>query len=402
MIAYIAIVSDITERRTFIQNLEKAKADAEASDRLKTAFLANMSHEIRTPMNAIVGFSNLLSDSKLPEAKKEEYLDHIIQSSNMLLNLIDDIIDISKIEAGQITINRQEFRINKVVQDVFKTFSNVSKKRNLDFRLNIPPSSDSISLNTDPVRLRQILSNLIGNAVKFTERGYIEIGYDVRDNGMGSNIRFFVKDSGIGIPKDKQSLIFERFRQLDDTRTRRFGGTGLGLSISKKLVDLLGGNIWVESQPGEGSEFYFTIPYIKEINLPPVEPETFSFAKYNWKNKTLLIAEDENSNFELIKASISKTGIKIIRAMNGEEALEFARSNDDIDLILMDIRMPKMNGYDATRNIKSIKPELPIISITAYAMSEDEEKSLEAGCDRYISKPIRPARLLELIDEYLS
>jgi CheY-like chemotaxis protein len=289
-----------------------------------------------------------------------------------------------------------------VVQDGFKTFSNVSKKRNLDFKLNIPPSSDSISLNTDPVRLRQILGNLIGNAVKFTERGYIEIGYDIRDNGMGSNIRFFVKDSGIGIPKDKQTLIFERFRQLDDTSTRRFGGTGLGLSISKKLVDLLGGAIWVESQPGEGSEFYFTIPYKKEKNLPPVEPETFSFAKYNWKNKTLLIAEDENSNFELIKASISKTGIRIIRAMNGEEALDIARANDDIDLILMDIRMPKMNGYDATRNIKSIKPDLPIIAITAYAMSEDEEKSLEAGCDRYISKPIRPARLLELIDEYIS
>ncbi|MBN2175367.1 MAG: tetratricopeptide repeat protein [Bacteroidales bacterium] len=400
-IAFIAIVTDITDRISFIRNLQQAKTVAESSDKLKTAFLANMSHEIRTPMNAIIGFSNLLADPSLSQNKREEYLSHIIQSSNLLLNLIDDIIDISKIEAGQINISNQDVQINTLVRDIYRTFRNVNKNKNINLNINLPQLSDNYVCKSDPVRLRQILSNLIGNALKFTEKGYVEIGYTIKDIDDESHVEFFVKDSGIGIPVDKQDLIFERFRQVDDSRTRRFGGTGLGLSISKRLVELLGGSIRVVSQEGAGSEFYFTIPFKREDLIEQEEAEPFSLTKYNWKNKTILIAEDENSNFELIKASIQKTGIKIIRAINGEDAVEVVGKNNSIDLVLMDIRMPKMNGYDATRSIKAIKPGLPVISITAYAMSEDEVKSLEAGCDRYISKPIRPTQLLAVIEGFL-
>jgi PAS domain S-box-containing protein len=399
--AYVIIITDITERIHFIENLKQAKSEAEESDRLKTAFLANMSHEIRTPMNSIIGFSNLLNEPDLKENKKEEYLRHIMQSSNLLLNLIDDIIDISKIEAGQININPVECNVNKSVKDVFFSFKDTLKNDNIELKLNLPPESDLFLFTTDPFRLRQILSNLMGNALKFTEKGSIELGYNIRKSDKKQFIEFYIKDTGIGIPEDKLNIIFERFRQVDDSRTRRFGGTGLGLAISKKLVDLLGGSLWVESEIGKGSIFYLSLPYETSEPENVIQVEPFLATRFDWKGKTILIAEDENSNFELLKASIYRTKIKIIRAMNGEEAVEWIKKNDQIDLVLMDIRMPKLNGYDATRQIKLLKPDLPVISITAYAMSEDETKSIEAGCDMYVSKPIRPTHLLTLLNEFI-
>jgi PAS domain S-box-containing protein len=400
--AYVMIITDITERLHFIENLNQAKLEAEESDRLKTAFLANMSHEIRTPMNSIIGFSNLLNEPEMRQDKREEYLQHILQSSNLLLNLIDDIIDISKIEAGQININPVECKVNLLVRDLFNSIKESNAKNGIEFKLNLPPDSDLYSFRTDPFRLKQILFNLIGNAIKFTEKGFIELGYTIKKNDTKQMIEFYLRDSGIGIPKEKQSIIFERFRQVDDSRTRRFGGTGLGLAISKRLVDLLGGTIWVESIIDKGSTFYFSLPFESGVREEIIQPEQFNGIKYNWKGKTILIAEDENSNFELLKASIGRTQIKIIRAMNGEEAVEHVKKNQSIDLVLMDIRMPKLNGYDATRQMKIINPKLPVISITAYAMSEDETKSLEAGCDMYISKPIRPSNLLYLLNEFIS
>jgi PAS domain S-box-containing protein len=399
--AYVMIITDITERLHFIETLKLAKSEAEESDRLKTAFLANMSHEIRTPMNSIIGFSNLLNEPELIHAKKEEYLQHILQSSNLLLNLIDDIIDISKIEAGQVNINPAECNVNKLMKELFNSIKETSGNIAIELKLNLPPDSDLFSFKSDPFRLRQILSNLMGNALKFTEAGSIELSYVIKKNDSRQMIEFCIMDTGIGIPKDKQNIIFERFRQVDDSRTRRFGGTGLGLAISKRLVDLLGGTIWVESEIEKGSCFYFTLPFESGANEKVIQPEPFNALKYNWKGKTILIAEDENSNFELLKASIGRTQIKIIRAMNGEEAVNHVKKNDSINLVLMDIRMPKLNGYDATRQIKILKPHLPVISITAYAMSEDETKSLEAGCDMYISKPIRPANLLTLLNEFV-
>jgi len=398
--AYILIITDITERLSFISSLKDAKKEAEESDRLKTAFLANMSHEIRTPMNSIVGFSNLLNEPDIQSEKKDEYLQHILYSSNTLLKLIDDIIDISKIEAGQLNINMVKCKINPLLIEVLDSFRETNKDSKVELRLNLPSDSDLLYFRTDLLRIRQILSNLIGNALKFTEKGNIEIGYRIDESKSKTYIEFYVKDTGIGIPKNKQKLIFDRFRQIDESRTRRFGGTGLGLSISKRLVEVLGGSIWVESESKKGSTFYFALPLENGIEKDSNVVEQFQSGKFNWKGKTILIAEDENSNFELIKATINKTKIKIVRASNGEEAVS-AVKNNNVDIVLMDIRMPVMNGYDATRQIKSTYPKLPIISITAYAMSEDESKSLDAGCDKYISKPIRPGKLLEVIDEFL-
>ena len=398
---FVLIITDISERIGFINNLRQAKLDAEESDRLKTAFLANMSHEIRTPMNSIIGFSNLIMEADLEKAKKDEYLTHILQSSKLLLNLIDDIIDISKIEAGQVRVQLQQFNVNPLLHDLYESFRSSHFNQDVLLRLNVPEASNSYTLQSDPLRLRQILSNLIGNALKFTQKGFVELGYQIDNEGESQKIVFYVKDSGIGIPKGKQKLIFERFRQVDDSRTRKFGGTGLGLSISRKLAELLEGKLWVDSKDGKGSTFYCSLPFVSFEKFKEDEIEPFQASKYDWKGKTIMIAEDENSNFELLKASIYRTNIKIIRAFNGEEAVELIRNNGKVDMVLMDIRMPRMNGYEATRIIKSLKPDLPIVSITAYAMSEDETKSLEAGCDMYISKPIRPARLLSIIDDFL-
>jgi len=399
--AYVVVINDITQRLNFVESLKEAKLNAEESDRLKTAFLANMSHEIRTPMNSIVGFSNLLNDPKLKVEKKKEFLQHILQSSNLLLNLIDDIIDISKIEAGQMNINVQQFNVNKVVAEVFTSFKEANVNDNLKFRLKVPRGSDSVLGNTDPLRLRQVLTNLLSNAVKFTQKGSIELGYKLDAQKNWPRIEFYLKDTGIGIKEDKLELIFERFRQVDDSQSRKYGGTGLGLAISKRLVELSGGSIRVESRIGKGSTFYFTVPYVlpEEVSIPA---QQFDSKKYNWKGKVLLIAEDENSNFELIKAAISNTMIKVLRAKNGEEAVELVTAGEQVDLILMDIRMPKLNGYDATRKIKAINENIPVVAITAYAMSEDEAKSLKAGCDKYISKPIRPVKLLSVINDLLS
>lgn len=398
--AYVVIITDVTERLQNIENLNQARMEAEESDRLKTAFLANMSHEIRTPMNSIIGFSNLLSETDIQDGKKDEYLKHIMQSSNILLNLIDDIIDISKIEAGQININMVETQINKTIREIYSSFNETRTKKDIELRLKLPPESELITVKTDPLRIKQIVTNLIGNALKFTKKGFIEIGYNIRNNANERHLEFYVKDTGIGIPADKQSIIFERFRQVDEARTRKFGGTGLGLAISKRLVNLLGGNIWVVSKLNEGSVFYFTIP-IATNEETEKDTESFQASKFDWKGKTILIAEDENSNFELLKASIYRTGVRIVRAHNGDEAVEYISRHNGVDLVLMDIRMPRMNGYEATRIIKSKNPDIPVISITAYAMSEDRNKSLEAGCDMYISKPVKPSNLLAILNDFI-
>jgi len=398
---YIVVITDITERLSFIGSLQESKIKAEESDKLKTAFLANMSHEIRTPMNSIVGFSNLLSDRSLAVAKREEYLGHILQSSNILLNLIEDIIDISKIEAGQINFNSTYFNLNTVSKEIFASFKETSRDKNVEFKLSLPENSDTIQCHTDPLRYKQVISNLLSNAIKFTESGFIEFGYTIKESHNKPSLEFFVKDTGIGIPKDKQEIIFERFRQVDDSQTRNYGGTGLGLSISKRLIEIMGGTIWVDSVPGSGSVFYFTLPYVKD-DQSEANKITSTDPEIDWSDKTILVAEDESSNYELVKATLLKTRIKIIHTKNGEEAVNYIKTNGNVDVVLMDIRMPKMNGYDATRIIKSINPNIPVISVTAYAMSEDEAKSLQAGCDLYISKPIRPVKLIQILEDFIS
>ncbi|GAB4320675.1 MAG: hypothetical protein Kow00127_12910 [Bacteroidales bacterium] len=397
---YIVVIQDISERKRIINDLKEASQKAVEADKLKTAFLANMSHEIRTPMNSIVGFANLLNDDNLPRDKQKEYIQHILKGSQVLMNLIEDIIDISKIEAGQIKFNVTEFGLNQVLNESFESFSEVIRKKGVELRIRLPENSGNVRCKTDPNRLKQVIFNLISNALKFTQKGYVELGYRIRRNGGRPMAEIYVKDTGIGIPKDKQELIFERFRQVDDSRTRSYGGTGLGLAISKKLVELMGGVIRVESEPEVGSEFIFTVPVLTD-KLPEQEAEPNQEPLQDKSEIKILVAEDEDSNYALLRATLHPEGFHLIRKENGVEAVEYVRQGNPVDLVLMDIRMPRMNGYEATKHIKEIRPDLPVIAVTAFAMSEDFEKSRKAGCDAYISKPVEAEKLKNLISELL-
>ncbi len=397
----LGVAIDITEQKRAEVELKKAKNKAEESDKLKTAFLANMSHEIRTPMNAIVGFSELLNDPDLTNDIRKEFIGLINENSKVLLSLIEDIIDVAKIEAEQLKVVNSTCQINLIFDDLKKYYAKEIIKLNkteIDIRYEKEMNDEKFSIISDPLRFRQIMNNLIGNAIKFTDKGFIEFGYKVKDN---NDILFYVKDSGIGLQPEKTKMIFERFRQGQESSTKEYGGTGLGLTISKRLVELLGGKIWVESVFQKGSIFYFTLPY-RPITGKKMKPFNKKSDKTQWENKLILVAEDEQSNFELVKATLFPTNAKIIRAHDGKEAVVICRKNDNIDLVLMDIRMPVMNGYEATRLIKEFRPDLPVISLTAYAMSDDKKKSLDAGCNDYISKPIKPTEFVDKLKEYLN
>ena len=398
----IAICSDITDRNRTISELHEAKDKAEESDRLKTAFLANMSHEIRTPMNAIVGFSELLRTTNIQGPEREEYFNIINNSCSILSNLIDDIIDLAKIEAGQTTIAEDLCRPHEIMRELQRYFEEEIRKLGKPIKLVMDASIDpDLIIKSDEFRLRQILSNIIGNAVKFTEKGIIAWGCTVEKE---RDIKFFVKDTGIGISSENIELVFDRFRQMDDSSIRKYGGTGLGLPVSKSLVDLMGGEIWVESQIGKGSEFYFKIPFKPAKDEPLEENEvlTRSDMEYSFKNKGVLVVEDNLSNFEFIRAVLSRTKVKLFWADTGVKAVEmFKKKRKYIDLVLMDIQIPEMDGYEATGLMKKMRADIPVIAQTAFAMSRDKEKSLDAGCDDYISKPIKPSDLLNMLAKYL-
>ncbi len=398
----IAICSDITDRNRTISELHEAKDKAEESDRLKTAFLANMSHEIRTPMNAIVGFSELLRTTNIQGPEREEYFNIINNSCSILSNLIDDIIDLAKIEAGQTTIAEDLCRPHEIMRELQRYFEEEIRKLEKPIKLVMDASIDpDLIIKSDEFRLRQILSNIIGNAVKFTEKGIIAWGCTIEKE---RDIKFFVKDTGIGISSENIELVFDRFRQMDDSSIRKYGGTGLGLPVSKSLVDLMGGEIWVESQIGKGSEFYFKIPFKPAKDEPYEETEvlTRSDMEYSFKNKGVLVVEDNLSNFEFIRAVLSRTKVKLFWADTGVKAVEmFKKKRKHIDLVLMDIQIPEMDGYEATGLMKKMREDIPIIAQTAFAMSRDKEKSLDAGCDDYISKPIKPSDLLNMLAKYL-
>lgn len=384
--------------------LEIAKEHAEESDRLKSAFLANMSHEIRTPMNAIIGFSNLLKDSDLSKDEKEEFMQQITLNSNTLLQLIDDIIDISKIEAGQLLIVKKNFNVNSLMNEILVTFSQKKdsvyiKSINLRFQPGI--ERPSFTIYTDPLRLHQILSNLIDNALKFTHQGFVEFGYSLEEESGLPIIKFYVKDSGIGLTSEQQKQIFTRFTKIENDKNKLYRGTGLGLVISKNIASLLGGRIYVESTPNQGSTFYFTIPnnsYSGEMEIE--KSNQVKELEFNWMGKTILIAEDEKSNFRFLEVLLKKTNVHIIRANNGLEAIELFRISR-VDLILMDIKMPVMGGLEATREIKKLNKDIPIIALTAYAMQNDANICIEAGCNDYISKPIAKDKLFSILNRYL-
>ncbi len=397
----VILIKNIDERKEGERKLLEAKEKAEEADRLKTAFLSNMSHEIRTPMNAIVGFSGLLSDASVSQKDRKEFIAQINLGADNLMHLIDDIIDISKIEAGQIKINIGECYINGLLNEQIVMFrQNLSRhdKSHIDLRLNWNWPSESLNLKTDQFRLKQVITNLLSNAIKFTDAGTIELGIEKKNE----IVYFYVRDSGIGIQEEKQSLIFDRFRQGHDTKTKLYGGTGLGLAISRNIIHLLGGKIGVISEPGKGSEFWFTLP-ADEADAPVSEKKKISRTNTKkWDAKKILVAEDDYSNFMLITEALKSTNVDIIWAKDGKETLElFEKNAGDIHLVLMDIHMPVFDGYHCTREIKKQSPNIPVIAQTAYAMSGEKDLCLEAGCDDYISKPLQVDNLLKMIGSYM-
>ena len=386
------------------EDLHKAKEKAEESDRLKSAFLSNMSHEIRTPMNGILGFSDLLKEPGLTGEEQQSYVAVIKKSGTRMLNTINDIISMSKIEAGLIELNMQESNINDQIEYIYTFFKPEMERKGMQFSFrNSLPSNEAI-INIDREKVYSILTNLVKNAVKYSEKGSIEFGYTLKKDGELAELEFYVKDTGIGIPKDRQKAIFDRFIQADIADKHAFQGSGLGLSISKAYIEMLGGKIWVESEEGKGSTFYFTLPYqsetIKENSseyeiLPPVEVSPI-------KKLKILIAEDDETSDELLSIAVQKIGSEIISVRTGTEAVTACRDNPDIDLVLMDIAMPGINGYEATRQIRKFNKDVIIVAQTAFGLSGDREKALSAGCNDYIAKPIKKDELLEKIEKLLS
>jgi PAS domain S-box-containing protein len=383
--------------------LVKAKNKAEESDKLKTAFLANMSHEIRTPMNGILGFAEMLNDNSLSAANRKKYLEIINSNGKMLINLIDDIIDFAKIESGQLNILQDDFSLNNLLNQVQSTFltSRLRRSRSKVKIITKKPFPDEKSyIRTDPTKLRQILTNLVGNAIKFTNNGYIEFGYNLED---AHTIQFYVKDTGIGIPADKLQIIFERFIQADNSPSRKYGGSGLGLAISRGLVELLGGRMWAESTVDVGSVFYFSIPFIPVSKKVEEKYEKkLPRASYSWEGKLFLIAEDDKFSYKFLEGFLKQTKADVIRAADGSEAVEICKNNRNIDLILMDIQMPEMNGLVATEEIKKFNKEVPIIAQTANALNEEKQRCLEAGCVDFVTKPVNITELYAKIDKWLS
>lgn len=392
---YVAINEELKESNELLQ---KAKEKAEESDRLKSAFLANMSHEIRTPMNSILGFSQLLTKPNLTQTKQKQFTELITNSGKQLMTIIDDLIDISKIEANLMKIQENPVIINNLLSEIYLIFKEKAEKANIEFSFSKSLSDIESNIFTDNSRLRQILTNLIGNAVKFTNQGSVNFGYVLKN----AEIEFFVKDTGIGISKENHDLIFDRFRQVENGFTRNYGGTGLGLAITKSLVTLLGGNIWLISEPQKGTTFHFTIPYnyvnIEIDNDLVLNNQTI---KMN-KRKTVLIAEDEETNFLYLSELLSELDIILIHAKNGLEAIELTLQNPSIDLILMDINMPVLDGYKATVEIKKHRNDIPIVAQTAYAQISEKELALQNGCDDYISKPISEQSFNEMLKRHLN
>ncbi len=391
---FVAVKVDITEQKKIFAELTAAKEKAEESDRLKSAFLANISHEIRTPMNGILGFAQLLKEPHLTGEEETEYIDLIQKSGERMLNLINNLINISRIEAGETMLQESETPVNELMRDLYAFFKPEIDKKGL--RLNLKtglPDNDSV-IETDSGKLIQILTNLIQNALKFTSSGEIDFGY----NRSNSTLEFYVIDTGIGIAADMKEKIFDRFHQVDNTLTRTQEGSGLGLSISQAYVEMLGGTIRIESREGWGSEFYFTLPYrptfLQQKPIPsPVNQKPIITAPFI----TILIAEDDAVSSLLLKKNLTDENINTLFAVNGKEAVEMVQQHQEINIVLMDIRMPVMNGFDTTRVIKELRPDLPVIVQTAFTSKDEKDKSHEAGCDGYITKPINKVELLELI-----
>ncbi|MBC5863223.1 ATP-binding protein [Flavobacterium turcicum] len=385
------------ENNTQRKQLEKAKRKAEESDTLKSSFLANLSHEIRTPMNAIMGFSDLLEDDSLSEKEKKQYLKIIKDSGSNLVSIIEDLIEMSKIDANQIVPNYALIDLEVCIKELYSSLKvTIPPSKEIDFYIKEASKPLNQKVLTDETKLKQILINLITNAVKFTESGSINFGYSVhKKKGI---LEFTVEDTGNGISKDYLKVIFDRFRQIEATISPELTGLGLGLSITKAYVEMLGGKIAVKSAVGKGSIFSFTIPLVLDENLAPIEPLKVPALVEHSDDEVILVAEDDNVNYLLLKKLIQHKKYTVLRAKNGQEAVTMCLEYKDISLVFMDLKMPVLNGYEAFEQIRMNRPDLPVIAHTAYSSVEDKEKIMQFGFTSYISKPLQKEKVFDILD----
>lgn len=381
------------------EELSKAREKAEESDQLKSDFIANMSHEIRTPMNGILGFTDLLKTTSIKPEKKDLFIQIIEQSGQRMLGILNNIIDISKIEAGLVEVSRENTKLNSLLKELYDFFKPEAESNGLRFEMHKGLPDNNCCFSTDRQKLQQIISNLIKNAIKFTDKGRIDFGY----KKVGSSLEFFVSDSGCGINVDDKEKVFKRFWRAKGGDRKRVEGTGLGLPITKSLTELLGGKIWFESEPGKGSVFYISFPMPEDSSR--ASGKTVEQAPISNKRRDdlkILIAEDDFFSAEYLKTILEPLTTGFIIAENGLKAVELCQQNDDIDIILMDIKMPELDGLEATRRIRKFKPDIPIIAQTAFALEGDRDLAINSGCNEYITKPVKAGELLKIIDKLLT
>lgn len=401
--------AQVSERTSSLKKtnneLLEAKLIAENSERTKSIFLATMSHELRTPLNAIIGFSDIINSEKFDEKDNKEYAQIINRSGVHLLGLVENLFDITLIDSGQVKLNIREFNLFGILDDVFRIMYQekiVLEKNDVELKLLNDNLPSNFMIYSDGNKIKQVLINLLKNALKFTETGEVKFWCEEIVENNKPYLKFFVQDTGIGIPPVKIEFVFDVFRQVDDTYSRKYGGVGIGLTVVRKLVNMLGGEVGVDSVEGKGSTFYFTIGNFIKKEMPPVQDEDNKRIE-NFKpiDANILIVEDDEASYYLLEFILEKRGAKVIWAKNGEIALEMMQEYKKFDLILMDINMPILSGYDTSLRIKELYPDQIIIAQTAYAVAGDKEKALEAGCDAYITKPISAEKLNAILDEFV-
>jgi PAS domain S-box-containing protein len=403
VIGALTISRDITKLKQVHEELIKANIEAEASNRLKSSFLANISHEIRTPLNSVVGFSNLLLANDLTNEVKEEYIEHINYNSEKLLQIIGDIIDLSRLESSQIEITYEETSVNGIVNEVIEEARQVIRRNEKSILLNVKNEFEQNGdlIFTDRVWLKRVLNHLMDNAVKFTLEGSIELSYSLEND----NLIFRIRDTGIGINKENLGHIFEEFRQEVNGHHRPFEGLGVGLTLAKEVVERMGGKIYVQSEKGVGSEFSFSIPYRPAGGSTRITPKTFThdepYLSVDWSTKKCLLVDDNKDVLIYLKRILQDTGVTIFTARSGAEALEVIKNTPDLDVVLLDMQMPEMNGIEATKEIRKISKNLPIIAQTAYIFEDDKDIILEAGCDACLIKPIRKDHLFSVMSGFI-
>ncbi|UBM62046.1 response regulator [Candidatus Sulfidibacterium hydrothermale] len=384
-------------KRAYTTQYKKAKM----ADKLKSSFLANMSHEIRTPLNAIVGFSNLLADGTIKEEEREEYIAIINSSNETLLQLIDDILDVSMIEANQLKTNEEPFSVNELLKKLEMTYQPIlakKKKNTVRLKLNIPAENHIIT--SDPIRINQLMVNLLNNAIKFTEKGFIEIGFYLKNN----TIRFFIKDTGIGIEQEHLEHLFDRFYKIEDDKSKLYRGTGIGLYLCKKIAEMLNGTISVTSEPGKGSEFIFSISAKNLVVKHTDESKkklNLQASGFSIPDSTVLLIEDDLNSRIYFRKIMEELHLTILEAPDGPSGIKLFKENPDIALVLLDIRLPGISGFDVLKELKKINPNIPVIAQTAFAMAGDKEDCMAAGFKDYISKPVNRHKLIQLLQKYI-